>query len=294
MQLLVYLLAYPFLWLVSMLPFPLLYGLSDGIYVVVYHVVGYRKKIVRRNLELAFPEKTVAERRTIERKFYHHMCDMFLEMVKTMNISPEEMDRRFAFSNLDVYLEMENKGKSIAMLCSHYASYEWLLSMNKHTKYQGYAIYKQINNDYFDRLVRRIRSRYRAELIRTRDTREAIQRHQEQGIKAVYGFASDQSPRISRAQHWTEFLGVYSPIHTGAETLAKRFDMNVIFLKVRKIRRGFYEATFEQMTDDVRSLPDYALSVDFMKRVEEQIRQAPEYYLWTHKRWKTEGKKPTV
>jgi KDO2-lipid IV(A) lauroyltransferase len=294
MQLLIYLLAYPFLWLISILPFPMLYFFSDCICFVVYRVIGYRKKIVRRNLELAFPEKSMAERRDIERKFYHHLCDMFLEMIKTMTISAEEMDRRFTYSNLEVYQKMEQKGKSIAVLCSHYASYEWLLSINKHTEFRGYAIYKQINNDYFDRLVQRIRSRYNAGLIRTRDTRAVIKEHQEKGIAALYGFASDQSPRLSRAQHWANFLGVYSPIHTGAETLAKRFNMNVIFLKVRKIKRGFYQATFEEMTDDVRSLPDYELSVDFIHRVEKQIREQPEYYLWTHKRWKTEGKKPTA
>ncbi|RZJ63121.1 MAG: lipid A biosynthesis acyltransferase, partial [Flavobacterium sp.] len=97
--------------------------------------------------------------------------------------------------------------------------------------------------------------------------------------------------KLSKAQHWANFMGVYSPIHTGAETLAKKYDMNVIFLKVKKVKRGFYEATFETMFDNPASVPDFEISEEFMRRVEKQIRETPEYYLWTHKRWKTEGKK---
>lgn len=283
--------VYPVLWLVSIMPFRMLYGFSDCICFVVYRIIGYRKPIVRKNLLLAFPEKTKTERLAIERKFYTHMCDMFLEMIKTMTISRDEMDRRFSFTNLNVYLEMENQGKSIALMCAHYASYEWVISMNRKARFQGYAIYKQIANKYFDKLVRDIRSRFDATLITTKQTRTVIQHNIANNKPGLYGFASDQSPKLSKAQHWANFMGVYSPIHTGAETLAKKYDMNVIFLNVRKVKRGFYEATFETMFDNPQAVPDFEISEEFMRRVERQIREMPEYYLWTHKRWKTKGKK---
>lgn len=290
MQLIFFILIYPILWLISILPFRLLYVLSDFVYVVVYYVIGYRRRIVRKNLKLAFPNKSDKERLSIEKKSYRHLCDMFLEMVKTMNISEAEINRRFTFSNLEVYQNMEKRGKDIAMMCAHYASYEWVISMNSKITFRGYAIYKQIANRYFDRLVRNIRSKFKAELITTKETRTVIQHNKENGILSVYGFASDQSPRLSKAQHWTHFMGIYSPIHTGAETLAKKYDMNMIFLRVRKLKRGFYEATFEEMAENPKLVPDFEISVDFMKRVEKQINEAPEFYLWTHKRWKTEGR----
>ncbi len=292
MQFFFFLLIYPILWLVSILPFRLLYAFSDFIYRIMYYVVGYRKKIVRKNLELAFPEKSAKERLAIEKNSYRHLCDMFLEMIKTLTISETEMNRRFAFSNLGLYLDMEKQGKSIALMCAHYASYEWVISMNSKITFRGFAIYKQIANKYFDKLVRDIRSKFKAELITTKETRTVIQHNIENGILGVYGFASDQSPKLSKAQHWTTFLGVYSPIHTGAETLAKRFDMNVVFLKVRKVKRGFYEASFERLAENVKAIPDFEISEEFMKRVELQIREMPDYYLWTHKRWKTEGRNP--
>ena len=117
MQFLIYLVFYPLLWLISMMPFPLLYAFSDGVYVIVYHIIGYRKKVVRENLALALPHLSEQERLVIEKKFFHHMCDIFLEMIKTMTISEKEIDRRYTFTNLDLYRELESKGKSIALMC---------------------------------------------------------------------------------------------------------------------------------------------------------------------------------
>lgn len=287
MQLLLFVVFYPALWLVSKLPFRLLYGFSDVVFLVVYHVAGYRKRTVRKNLSLAFPEKTPAERRAIERKFYRHLCDMFLEMIKTMSISEKEIGARFRITNLDAYLDLERKGKSIALLCAHYASYEWVISLNRHISFKGYAIYKRIANRHFDKLVRDIRSRFKAYLITTKETIPTIQENQANGVLGLYGFASDQSPKASKIFHWGMFMGIESPIITGAEMLSKRFDMNVMFLKVCKVKRGFYEATFVQSFENPREVPDYQISDAFMRCVEQQIREAPEFYLWTHKRWKT-------
>ena len=287
MQYLLYLLVYPLLWLVSILPFRLLYMLSDAIYVLVYYIIGYRKKVVRNNLAMAFPDKSDSERRAIERRFYSHMCDMFLEMIKTMSISESEIKKRFVFTNMDDYLALEQKGKSIVMMAAHYASYEWVISMNRFITFEGYAIYKKIANPYFDKLVHKIRSRFKAHLIPTKKTGETILKNEAAGKRGVYGFAGDQSPKTSKIYHWGDFLGIKSPIITGGEMLAKKFDMNMIYLNVEKVGRGYYQGTFIPLSENVRSTPDYELSDRFMTLVQAQIRKAPEFYLWTHKRWKS-------
>ena len=286
MQFLIYLLLYPFLYIISILPFPILYLVSDCVYVLVYYIIGYRKKTVRENLTLAFPNLSKEELLIIEKKSYHHLCDTFLEMIKTMTISREEMNKRYVFTNMEVYLDLEKKGKSIALMCAHYASYEWAISMNHHINFIGYGIYKKIANKYFDKLVRTIRSKFEAVLITTKETKTTIEYNAKNNIMGVFGFASDQTPRFSQNLYWDSFLGIETPIHTGAETLAKRYDMNVIFLKGKKVKRGFYEASFEVLSDDVQSVPDFKISELFTRKVENQIMEAPEFYLWTHKRWK--------
>lgn len=286
MQLLVYILLYPLLKLISLLPFRLLYVLSDFVYLIIYYVVGYRKKTVRHNLRLALPHLSDQERLKIEKASFRHLCDMFLEMIKTISISRKEIDSRFTYENLDVYLNLEKKQKSIALMCAHYASYEWVISMNSKITFEGFAIYKKIANKYFDKLVRDIRSRFKATLITTKETIQTIEDNHRTKHLGVYGFASDQSPKANKVAHWGTFMEIETPIHTGAEMLAKKFDMNVIFLKVKKIKRGFYRASFEILTENASSVPDYQISDSFMKKVEEQILEAPEYYLWTHKRWK--------
>ncbi|MFV8353426.1 lysophospholipid acyltransferase family protein [Flavobacterium sp. XS2P14] len=286
MQFLIYILTFPFLWVVSILPFRIFYWFSDFIYIIVYYIIGYRKKIVKANLVLALPHLSDKERLIIEKKSYHHMCDMFLEMIKTMTISAAEMNRRFVVTNIDLVKEYEAKGKSTVLLASHYASWEWLLSLNEKTSFKGIGVYKKIANTYFDKLIRDIRSKYNAELVETKNTIPLIAENQEKGILSMYGLASDQSPKLNRAFHWDSFMGIEVPVHTGAEMLAKKYDLNVLFVKVKKLKRGFYEATFIPITDNPRSIPDFGITSIFLREVEKQIIEAPEYYFWTHKRWK--------
>ena len=290
MQFIVFILIYPIIWLISILPFRVLYIISDLFYVLIYHIIGYRKKVVRQNIAMALPHLSEKERLTIEKKSYHHLCDMFLEMMKTMSISEKEIDKRFVFTNMEFYQNMEKKQKSIALMCAHYASYEWVISMNKYITYEGFAIYKKVNNKYFDKLVKDIRSKFRATLITTKETIPVIEKNIKTNHLGIYGFASDQSPQATKAYHWNKFMGIETPVHTGAEMLAKRFDMNVIFLRVKKVKRGFYEATFEPMFENPKEVPNYEISDEFLRRVEKQIYDAPEFYLWTHKRWKHKRK----
>lgn len=286
MQFLVYILAYPLLWLISILPFRIFYWFSDCVYLLVYYVIGYRRKVVRTNLALALPHLSNYERKKIEKKFYQHMCDMFLEMIKTMSISAEEMEKRFHVTNIDLILDYAKKGKSVILVASHYASYEWLLTINPKIGFQGVAVYKKLANPYFDKLIRKIRSKYNTELIPTKQAIPLMAQNQRDGKLSLYGLASDQSPKLDRIFHSSNFMGIEVPVHTGAEMLAKKYDLSVIMVKVKKVKRGYYEATFVSLADNPKDFEDFKITEMYLNEVEKQIYEAPEYYLWTHKRWK--------
>lgn len=286
MQFIVYILAYPLLWLISILPFRLFYLFSDFVYFLVYRVIGYRKKVVRENMALTLPHLSDAERKDIEKKFYKHMCDMFLEMIKTMSISPEEMEKRFQITNLDLVSDYAKKEKSVILVASHYASYEWLLTINPKIGFKGIAVYKKLANPYFDNLIRKIRSKYDTEMIETRKAIPTMAQNQRDGVLAMYGLASDQSPKLDRIFHSMKFLGIEVPVHTGAEMLAKKYDLAVIMVKVKKVKRGFYEATFVSLADNPKEFEDFKITEMYLQEVEKQILETPEFYLWTHKRWK--------
>lgn len=286
MQFLIYSISFPFLWIISKLPFRLFYWFSDCIYILVYYIIGYRKKIVRNNILIALPHVSEEKRLVIEKKFYHHMCDMFLEMIKTMSISSEEMKERFKITNIELLKEYEQKNKSIILLAAHYASWEWLLSINESTSFKCYGVYKKVNNKYFDAKVRAIRSKFKSILVTTDNTIALINDNEKNGIMSLYGLASDQSPQVHKTFHWQQFMGITVPVHTGAEMLAKRYDLEVVFAKVKKVKRGFYEATFVPIANHPKSIPDYEITDAYLKEVEQQILEAPEFYFWTHKRWK--------
>ncbi len=286
MQRLAYLIAYPFLWILSILPFPIFYFISDVFFVLVYYIIGYRKKTVRHNLALTLPHLNEKERLKVERKFYQHMVDMFMEMIKTLSISTKEIQKRFQFTNLELIHEYEKKNKSIILFYAHYASWEWSITLGTYVSFKGFGIYKEIKNPYFDNLVRRIRSRFDATLIDTKATTKMVTQNQQKGILGIYGFISDQTPTKSKARFWDDFMGHRVPIHTGGEGLARSLDMNVLYMAVNKVKRGHYEATFIPLTDNIQALPEYEVSHRFIKEVEKQIYAQPEYYFWTHKRWK--------
>lgn len=287
MQLLAYILAYPIIWFISILPFRVLYFFSDISYVIIYYIVGYRKKTVRQNLSLTLRHLNEGERRIIEKKFYHHFTDSFFEMAKSMTISDKELRKRFVFNNINLVHEYEAKGKSVVLLIGHYASYEWLLYMNRQlTTHKGFGIYKVIRNKYFDQLVKRIRGKFNAELIGARQTIPTMRQNERNGVLGFYGFITDQSPKLSSAIHWCNFFDMEVPIHVGGEMLAKKIGMNMMYAKVSKTSRGYYNCTFVGVDENIKEVPNFEISDNFMKMLEEQILEAPEYYLWTHKRFK--------
>jgi len=292
MQLVVYILVYPLLWLISRLPFKILYFISDGVYALLYHVIGYRKKVVRNNLALTLPEKSEEERLLIEKKFYKHLCDMFLEMIKTLGISNEQIKKRYAFTNVEVMQKLEGEGKNIMIMMPHYASWEWVFSLNTMVKSRGYGIYQPIQNKYFDKLARDIRSKYGTTLIKTYESRKIIADANKSGKLITVGIISDQSPMIQRARHWAKFMDILVPIHVGGEELCKSHGLIPVYLKIKKVGRGYYQGTFKILAENPSEVANYEISESFMNETEKSIREAPEYYFWTHKRWKHMGKAP--
>ncbi len=289
-----YYFVYAILWSISILPFPILYFLSDCIYFLLYKVIGYRKKTVRYNLKITLPHLSDEERLKIEQNFYHHLCDMFLEMAKTLTISEDEMKKRYRFTNLEVVKEFEKKNKSIILMTPHYASWEWVIILGKFIDYKGFGIYKKLSNPRFDKLVRDMRSKFDAELISTKETVKKIKENQSINIHGIYLFLSDQTPNLRKGLQWEYFLGHEVPVHMGAENLARELDMNVLYLKVSKVKRGFYEAKFIPITDCVLEEKEFEITKRFLKLSEEQILEKPDYYFWTHKRWKHMGRKNEV
>lgn len=292
MQFLVYILVYPLLWIISILPFRLMYFLSDGFYILLYYIIGYRKKVVTNNLKLAFPEKTNQEISLIRKRFYHHLCDMMFEAIKSITISEAEMQKRYVFTNVEEIHKLEKENRSIVLFMGHYASWEWIFILQTHVNHKGYAVYKRLSNKYFDALVKRIRAKYNSHLITTKETFSILIKAKENNELTFNGFVFDQSPKLNKAVYWQEFMGIEVPVHVGAEILAKRLDMVTLFLKVKKVKRGHYEATFLDINRNTKDYADFEITDLALKRVEEQINEAPEYYFWTHKRWKHRGQKP--
>lgn len=286
MNLLVYIIAYPFIWLISRLNFSAIYLISDFLYYFLYYIFSYRKNVVRKNLKLAFPKKNKKDRLKIEKKYYRFLSDIFLESFKSMNISEDEINRRYKFKNPELLDELYKKNKNLILMAGHYCSWEWVFNLNNNTEYQVHAIYKKLSNKYFDKWLKKIRCKQGCNMISTKNTFREIMKHSKTKELNLYGFASDQSPRKNKLNHWGLFLNNYVPIHTGAEIIAKKYNMAVVFMDVKKIKRGFYEVYFNIITEEPKKFKDFDISDQFMKLVENQIINKPEYYTWTHKRFK--------
>ena len=290
MQKIIFYIFYPFIWLLSKMPFSVLYVISDSVFIVVYYVIGYRKKLVLSNLKRVFPNKTEKELLTIRRKFYHHFVDIFMEMIKTFTISNEQMRKHYVFKNISLLDEIAEKGKSMVVVGSHSANWEWVVSMNLLTDINRYATYTKINNKVFEKKIKTTRERFGGSMILKRDTIPNIATNYKNKTIGIYGLLSDQSPQIGKAFYWADFLGVRVPIHTGAEMLAKKYNCAYVNMIINKVKRGYYEIEFELLAENPKDFENYKITNIFLEKAEKQIREKPEYYFWTHNRFKHEGK----
>ncbi len=286
MQLLVYRLVYPLIWCISKLPWKLFYLFSDFVYILTYYIVGYRRKTVTSNLVLAFPDKSPKEIARIRKAFYKHMCDMFLEMVKSLSITEEELKERFKLTNIAFLRTLEAQNKSALVMYAHYASYEWSNSIDLISSFACVGIYKKIANPHFDALLQRIRARFGSPLIESKNVIRKIIKDRQAGKLHFYGMISDQTPKMQNASYWRPFMGVTVPMFLGTQILSKKLDLPVYYMKVTKKKRGFYEAEFVPITTHPKNCGTYEIVDTYTRLLEEQIYEQPEYYLWTHKRWK--------
>lgn len=294
MNLVIFWLFYPLLWTLSILPFRVLYMVSDCCYFIVYHIIGYRKKTVRHNLKLSFPEKSDEDLKTIEKKFYSHFCDMFLEMIKSLNIKEKDLLERYQFTNKEVIIKYDKARQNSCLIMGHYASYEWVFALQLSMENPGYAVYKRIKHKQFDDLIRKIRGRWNTFMVDSKLTVRHIKRLEKEGKVGTYGFVADQTPSYHKAHFWTEFLGHEVPFFTGVERIATEFALPVVYFGTEKISRGHYRGTFQLLTPDGSKTEEGEITNAFAKALEKQIIARPEYYLWTHKRFKFLGKKEEI
>ena len=277
-----------FIRLLSCLPFGVLYILSDFLYYVVYYVIRYRRKVVRKNLTESFPEKSEQEILCIEKEFYHSFVDIILESCKLASISKDEMKRRMTFKNVDYVNTVLRNGKSIALYLGHYANWEWCSSIPLHLDKNviGAQIYHKLSNKNMDRLMLDIRERMGAVCVDMHKTARYVTEISAEKKISMIGFIADQSPRKKDSRYFLHFLNHNTPVLTGTEKIVKHYGLEAFFLSVKRIKRGYYEAEFIQLHDNPKSLPDFKLTDIYYQMLEKCIIENPELYLWTHKRFR--------
>ena len=278
---------------ISLLPYPLLYGTSNVLSFILYRVVGFRLKVVRKNLKLCFPEYTREERRAIERKFYKNLSDVFLEMAKNLTISEKQIKKRFKFENMELINAHEQRKESTILLLGHYSNWEGMLSIGYHLIGKAYGVYSPLSNKYMDRLISRSRKKHKALLLSRYKTIEFIRANAKKNNYALYGFINDQSPRVRPKNYWRAFMGVYVPVFTGAERLAKEFNFPVYYAEINRTKRGYYTAEVSLLVKDPSLCEQNEITDLFTAKLEEQIKRDPSQYLWSHNRFKHSHLMPT-
>ncbi len=283
----VYHILFFLLYLLSLLPMRLLYLLSDGLFFPLFHVVKYRRKVVEKQLDECFPEKSMQERRAIERQFYHFFCDYLVEVIKLFSISKEEMMRRMKFFGIEQVREELKDKKFCFLYLGHYCNWEYIASLSYWLpEIHCGQIYHRIYNQAFDDLFLKLRGQFGGESILMKDTLRRILTLRNQEKKVMIGFISDQLPKWENMNHWTTFLNHDTSFFIGAERIAKQVDAALYYVDVERVKRGYYQVTFRLMTLHPKEFPDYELTDQYARLLEKSIRHQPAYWLWTHKRWK--------
>ena len=246
-------------YLFSLLPLRIHYVLSDGIYLIVYRLIGYRVKVVRNNLEKSFPEKTEKELREIERKFYHCLCDYFVETIKMTTMSEKQMRRRMTYKGVDVINQCTNDKQSVALYLGHIFNWEWITSVPLWVSPDLVCgqLYHALENPIFDKLFLNIRQRWGAECIALTDVLRKTIEYKQQNKVSIIGYIGDQVPHWNNIHHWCQFLNHDTPVMTGTERIAIKNNQALVYLDVRRVRRGYYEAEFQLITRNPKELKEF-------------------------------------
>lgn len=270
---------------ISLLPFRLLYILSDIIFILIYHVFGYRKKVVLDNLRKCFPEKPEKEIKAISKNFYRHFCDLVVESIKIFTISKEALLKRVRTEGSEILIEYYNKNQSVIGVTGHYCNWEWIaVTLNAQSPLQGSGIYAPLKNKFFNKKMMDTRSRWGTELMAPRDVAEFIEATKDK--KYIYGFIADQNPSNPLKAIWTEFLGRDTAFMNGSERYSKLFNLPLVFGEIRKPKRGHYVFTYKKLCEQPLQTSDGEITAMHAKMLESLIREKPEYWLWSHRRWK--------
>lgn len=268
-----------------MLPFWLLYALSDFLCAILFYVFRYRRKVVRQNLQRAFPEQTAAERQLIAKKFYHNFCDILLETIKGFSLSESDLRQRYLYRNPDLIRQQIHKGQSVLLIGSHLTNWEWgVLSVPLRLGKNVTGIYKPLGNPALDEYLCDIRRRWGLQLVSMQECAKLMLR--QSSPANAYVFFSDQSPSNTRSAHWLDFFGQDTAFLPGVDKLARRTAYPVYWFDIRRVKRGYYEVDFELLEGQAQHGKEGDVTARYAQMLEKRIRQRPEDWLWSHKRWK--------
>jgi Kdo2-lipid IVA lauroyltransferase/acyltransferase len=284
---LVYILLKIFAKITSFIPFAFFYAFANIIYIVIYYVLRYRRDIVRTNLASSFPEKTDSEKLRIEKDFFHHLADIFVESFKAFSMKPEQIKKRHKLILTDCLQKYQNTGQSIIVVTGHYGNWEWgALSAPLQARFQFVALYKRINNPYIETFIHDNRSRYGTHLTQLKETSETFEKFHNK--HAAFILVADQSPGTKHMDkaYWIDFLNQDTPCLFGPEKYARKYNLPVLYLEIMKVKRGYYELLTEELVSNPQTLPDGEITKRYMNRLEKTIRENPDYWLWSHRRWK--------
>jgi len=284
-----YYIAIPFVYLVALLPFRVMYGLSDLLFFFMYRVIGYRRKVVRENRVSSFPEKSIAEIKVIEKDFYEFLCDLTLETLKTLTISKEEALQRCTFIDHSIFDRLADEKRNVIIVMGHYGNWEWGgQTMSLVCKYQLYVIYKPLADKNFNDLIIKMRTRFGTKLYAFNTAlREMLANRSTLNATA---FIADQTPSPNSA-YWMKFMNQDTPVFTGTEKIARKLNYPVVYAKVSRPKRGFYEITLELLSENPKDTSEGEITEMHTKKLEKDIIENPAIWLWSHRRWKHSGKK---
>lgn len=286
----IYYIVFFFWYLTSLLPLRLLYFFSDLLYYPLYYCFRYRHKVIRKNLIGSFPEKSMEEIIRIEKQYYHFFCDYIFETIKLLSISKKNLKSRMTFEGVDEILkQMEEQKKNFCFVyLGHYCNWEWIASLPYWVPENVLCgqIYHPLRNKAFDKLFLRLRNQFGGECIAMKETLRRIIELKRAKQKTIIGFISDQSPKWNSIHHWTEFLHRDTPVFIGTERIGKQVDALIFYADVKRVKRGHYHCTFKPLIDNPKDKPDYEITDLYIHNLENMIKAAPQYWLWSHKRWK--------
>ena len=288
MSQILYYIVYAVLYLHALLPLKVLYIFADILYIPLYYIIRYRVKVVRNNLKNSFPDKNTKELRQIEKEFYHHFCDYFVETIKLLHITDSEIRERITFDDMDIVKDLMEDNKSCIMFLGHYANWEWVPSITLEFTDGTLLgqIYRPLKNKAFDNIFLKLRSRFGSVSIPKNNTLRSMIEFKKENKKVLIGFMSDQTPSVANIHYWTNFLNQETPVYTGVERIAKKTGFSVTYLDIIKTGRGKYKCYVKLITADPKNEPEFAITEKYIREMERTILRHPAYWLWTHKRWK--------